>query len=122
MEAMCVRANQIHSSEATMFCMPRVTATLRINQSSAVQVAPAPNSPLARTIRSLRCLNLGGKSEIKTRAARRVVACPQSAAMRLNDRAADRKPHARTIRLGGNESIKDLVRLLPGEPHASIAD
>src|SRR2546422_10491649 len=59
---------------------------------------------------------------MKTGAARRVVGSPQAAAMRLNYRPADGESHTRAVRLGGKERLKDLVRLLRGQTHSSIAD
>jgi hypothetical protein len=63
-----------------------------------------------------------GKGEIKTCAAGRVVGSPQTAAMRFNNGPADAKSHARAMRLGGKERIKDLIRLLRGKSPAGIAD
>jgi len=42
--------------------------------------------------------------------------------MRFKNGAADAKPHADAVRLGGKEGIEDLVRLLRGKPYAGIAD
>jgi len=42
--------------------------------------------------------------------------------MRFHDGAADPKSHAGAVRFGGKERIKNLVRLLRGQAHASIAD
>ena len=64
----------------------------------------------------------GGQGELKSCAARRIVGSPQAAAMRFNNGAADPQSHARTVSLGGNECIKDLVSLLRWKPHAGIAD
>jgi hypothetical protein len=47
---------------------------------------------------------------------------PQAAAMRLNDRPADAKPHAGAVRLGGKKRIEDLVLLLRGKSYAGVAD
>jgi hypothetical protein len=47
---------------------------------------------------------------------RRVVGCPQAAAVRFNDGTADPKPHAEAVRFGGKESIEYLVRLFRGQP------
>src|SRR5258708_1982243 len=65
---------------------------------------------------------LDRQSKVKACAAWRVVGCPQATAMRFNDRAADAKSHAGPIGLRGKERIKDLVRLLRRQPHASITD
>ena len=59
---------------------------------------------------------------MKSRAARSVVGCPQAAAMRFNDGAADPKSHAGAVILGGKERIKDLVRLLRWQTHTGITD
>src|SRR2546422_11715019 len=42
--------------------------------------------------------------------------------MRFKNGAADAKPHAGAVRLGGKEGIEDLVRLLRGKPYAGVAD
>src|SRR6266853_1282977 len=67
-------------------------------------------------------LNFGGQSEIKTRATRRVGGRPQAAVMRFNDRSADGESHAGPVKLGGKERIKDMLRLLRGQPHSRITD
>src|SRR5271154_4566239 len=67
-------------------------------------------------------LDIGWQSEVKTRAARRVVLSPQAAAMRFDDVPADAQSHAGAMKLGGKERIENLIRLLRGQPHAGIAD
>ena len=42
--------------------------------------------------------------------------------MGLNDGTADSKSHAGALKFGGKERIKDLVRLLSGQPDTGIAD
>ncbi|TMA31536.1 MAG: amino acid permease, partial [Deltaproteobacteria bacterium] len=42
--------------------------------------------------------------------------------MRFDDRAADGQAHAGAVRLGGEEGIEDLGRLLRGQSDAGIAD
>ena len=64
----------------------------------------------------------GGQGELKSCTARRIVGSPQSATVRFNNGAADPQAHARAVRLGAKERIKELVRMLPWEPHAGIAD
>src|SRR6266404_3111439 len=68
------------------------------------------------------CLRFGRQREVKTCAARGVVASPQAATMRFDDGAADAKSHAGPKGLGGKEGIEDLVRLLWRQPHAGIRD
>ena len=68
------------------------------------------------------CVDVGGQSKVKTCAARRVVGSPQAAAMRFNDGSADPKPHAGAVLFGRKEGLKDLIRLLRGQPRAGIAD
>src|SRR5258708_30818196 len=68
------------------------------------------------------CVDVGGQSKVKTCAARRVVGSPQAAAMRFNDGSADPKPHAGALLFGRKEGLKDLLPLLPGQPHARFAD
>ena len=64
----------------------------------------------------------GGQGELKSCAARRIVGSPQAASVRVDNRAADPESHTRAVSLGGKERIKDLVRLLCGQPSASIVD
>jgi hypothetical protein len=73
---------------------------------------------------SLLSLGFAGQGEAKTCTAQRAVGSlsPQVPAMRFNDRAADGQSHTGPVRLRGEERIKDLLRLLRGQPHASIAD
>src|SRR5580658_6834783 len=42
--------------------------------------------------------------------------------MRLNDRAADAKPHARAVGLGGKERVEYLFRQLRWKAYAGITD
>jgi hypothetical protein len=42
--------------------------------------------------------------------------------MRFNKGAANPEPHARAMGFGGEERIKDLVRLLSWPGHPSLAD
>src|SRR5258708_33297736 len=44
------------------------------------------------------------------------------AAMRLDDRAADRQPHADALALGGVERIEDVLEFRRIDPRAGIAD
>jgi hypothetical protein len=67
-------------------------------------------------------LDFGGKAEVKACAARRSIGSPQAAAVRFHDGTADPKAHAGAVRLGGKKGIKDLVRLLMGKSHSSIAN
>src|ERR1700739_3532596 len=60
--------------------------------------------------------------ELKNCAARRIVYCPQTAAVRFHDGAADPQSHTRAVGLGGKEGIEDLVRLLRRKAHSGIAD
>jgi len=68
------------------------------------------------------CLDFRGKREVKACTTRSVVFSPQATAMRFNDGAADAKSHAGPMELGGEEGIKDLVRLLRRKSHSGIAD
>jgi len=63
-----------------------------------------------------------GKREAKSGAASRVGCGPQAAAVGLDDRPADREPHARALSLGAEERVKDLVRLLRRNAHSCIRD
>src|SRR5258708_38268185 len=65
--------------------------------------------------------DFAGQSELKCCASPGVGGGPQSAAMRLDNGPADWQSHADALSLGGKECIKDLVRLLGGQPHARIA-
>ena len=47
---------------------------------------------------------------------------PQAPAMRLDDGTADGQSHTGALGLGDKECIKDLVRFLCRQSHASIAD
>src|SRR5882762_4988575 len=71
---------------------------------------------------SFLCLDFGGQGETKTCAARRVLGCPQAAAMRLDNGSADAKAHTGSVKFGGKECVEDLVPLLRGQPDSGIAD
>ena len=47
---------------------------------------------------------------------------PQAAAMRLDDRAADRQSHADAVRLGGEECVEDLGGLLFRHADTGVGD
>src|SRR3954468_19632977 len=47
--------------------------------------------------------------------------CPELAAMSVDDRPADRQPHARSTRLRGVEGVKDPVEMLRIYPWPRIA-
>src|SRR6266852_2238421 len=51
-----------------------------------------------------------------------VGACPQPAAMRLHNGAADGQPHAAALRLGRKECREHLVHPLRWQPHAGVTD
>jgi hypothetical protein len=40
--------------------------------------------------------------------------------VRLDNRAADRQPHAHAARLGGKEGVEEMLETLGGEPDARI--
>src|SRR5271165_2234048 len=67
-------------------------------------------------------LGCAWQSEVEGRAPSGVSRCPEAAAMRLHNGAADRQAHAGTRRFGRKERIKDLVRLLGWQSHACVAD
>src|SRR5258708_33138573 len=60
--------------------------------------------------------------ELKDRAARLIRCCPQTTAMRLDDRTADRQSHAHAIALGRVESVEDVFQVRPVQSGAGIAD
>src|SRR5260370_410517 len=55
-------------------------------------------------------------------AARRVRARPQTAAMRLDDSAAEGESYAGAVRLGGKERLENAFRSFDRKPDARIAD
>ena len=59
-------------------------------------------------------------SELKDAAPRRIWRCPQTAAMRFHNRAADRQPHSHSFGLSREKGIEDVVRLRRVEPHTRI--
>src|ERR1700682_4600393 len=63
----------------------------------------------------------GGQGELKSCAPPRARGAPQTASMRLDNRAADWQPPASPVILGRKECPKNLVRLLRGQSHAGIA-
>src|SRR5882672_10909066 len=94
--------------------MPWMAARTR-GSSSTTNTVGEPDGSFKR-------LDFDGKCHVKACAARRVVGSPQAAAMRFNDGTADAKSHARAVRFGGKEGIKDLVGLLWRQPYATISD
>src|SRR5271169_624078 len=72
------------------------------------------------SVRLLR-LRLNRQRELESGAPSRIGAGPQTAAMRLNDPAADGEPHACSIRLGGEKRLKNALRASFGEPNPGIA-
>ena len=54
----------------------------------------------------------GRQGELKRRTFVGIRCRPQTAAMILNNRAADRQSHPHSLRLGGVESIEDLFKIL----------
>src|SRR5579859_4086114 len=64
----------------------------------------------------------GGESQVKHRSASRILACPNPAALRLDDRAADRQADAHALRLGGHERLEQTVRNRWRETAARVAD
>src|SRR5260370_25867749 len=94
-------------------------AANRTNPNEELTSNTSGSPPLA--LRSLMRHDFARQSEPKGCAARAIGRRPQSAAMRLDNGPADRQSHARALRLGGKECIKDLVRLVCGQPRARIA-
>src|SRR5438034_3685479 len=72
--------------------------------------------PYLRRVRSLR----GRKSEVEDGAVRPVGGGPQLAAMRLDDRAADRQPHAHPAGLGREEGAEYLIQVVRGDAAAGV--
>src|SRR5207247_3125191 len=50
-----------------------------------------------------------GQTKVEDRAMRRIPRRPQPAAVRFDDRTADRQPHAHAARLGGEKRIEQPV-------------
>src|SRR6266478_1733765 len=70
-----------------------------------------------------RCLRyLDRHGEMKGGSSSIVSGRPQPAAMRLHNGTADGQSHAATLRLGRKERRKDLIHLLPWQPHACVTD
>src|SRR5258708_24383114 len=74
------------------------------------------------TMRSLAGVDFAGQSKMEGCTPLGVGGGPQPAAVRFDDRSADREPHAGSLRLGGEECIEDPGSLLRGQSHAGIAD
>ena len=65
--------------------------------------------------------SVGGRDrELKSRAVGMVRPSPQPAAVRFDDRAADRQPHAHAVGFGGEEGVEQLIRILCGNAGAAI--
>src|SRR3982751_5218485 len=83
---------------------------------------PPTHSPASLARLAVSGGGFAGNQEGK-RGARAVVwSCPQPAAMRLDDRTADAKPHAGAVRLRREERVEDLLRDVRLKPDARVTD
>src|SRR5580693_3996137 len=92
---------------------PKVS-TRKPTESSRLRIAvrAAESSSTTNTMGAssdISAASIDGKREAENRATVRTVS-PQLAAMRLDNRAADRQPHAQSVRLGSEEGIENTVR------------
>src|SRR5258708_33339663 len=62
--------------------------------------------------------NGDGQAEVKRCPWSGVGGGPEAAAMRFDDRSTDRQPHPGAMRLGREECVEDLIRVLSRQPGA----
>src|ERR1700733_7065579 len=88
-----------------------VARTLRRLDRSTILIDLSEASPsVISEVHGLdRTFAVGGHGELENGPARQIGAGPQSAAMRLNDRTADRQADAQTIGLGGEERVEQAL-------------
>lgn len=73
-------------------------------------------------MRDPRSIIARGQGEAAGRTRARVVLAPDFPALRLDDRPADRKPHADARRLGRPVGLEQLARVLDVQPMADVRD
>jgi hypothetical protein len=82
---------------------------------------PAEWSARARC-RNPRCVRRGAwHGKVKRRGSAGVRGCPQTAAVPLDDRAADRQSHAGALRLGAETPLEDLISVFARQPGSRVA-
>ena len=96
-----------------------VRQSIRLLLASRERVSP--RRTLLTKVWSATDLRLYRQRELKSGASPRIGAGPKTAAMRLNDPAADGEPHTCSIRLGGEKRLKDALRASFGKPNPGIA-
>src|SRR5213083_1686231 len=62
------------------------------------------------------------KLDVKREAPSIVLRGPDTPAMRLHDRAADRQPHPQPLRLGADEVLEDSLQLGVFDPDSAVTD
>src|ERR1700746_105406 len=82
----------------------------------------ASSSTTKTALSGISCRRGGREAEKEDRTQRNAPRHSEAAAMRLNNRAADREPHPHAERFGGDERIKERFRHLGGDPRPRVGN
>src|SRR3977135_2238070 len=69
-----------------------------------------------------RSSRVNGQDNMKGRAAGGVIGAPNASVMRRDDRARDRQPQAKALRLGGEERLEESFLHVCRDPRTAVDD